>query len=489
MATLKEKIGSSWREFDRGTRIVVSGIITLIAVTVIWGGYTVFKEDYATLFTQLSDVDAAAIVDALKRQKIPYHLSDKGTTITVPAERVHDTRLELMSSNVPLSGGVGFEIFDKQGLGATEQSQRVSYQRALQGELTRTISSLDNVKQVRVHLVLPESSLFKRDKQEASAAVTVTMKPGNSLDRQQIAGVQRLIAASVAGLLPSHVVITDQRGVTLSVPDAGADNLGGIESRLELQHQFEAALSQKLARLLDSAIGPGKAIISISVALSFDAIKRTTQDLLPVHGTNDGGIVRKREQTNNASSYSDETTERADSNSGRRSNSTTEVEYEYGRRVEEINASPGAIKRITVGVVLPPGLTDEQMSRIRELVQAAAGIDQARGDVISVQTLGQVNDKPNLLLQHDDGDDTSQSATTTSDDSPRALLSKWLPFTSRGSFSSLLVIAVILLIAAIVWVQAVSRAKRLSEHQRHELLQEIRRTLGDEQRVSSVRNK
>src|SRR6185295_13679574 len=122
------------------------------------------------------------------KQKTPYHLTGDGTTIEVPAGQVHETRLRLMSSGAPLAGGVGFEIFDKQGLGATEQSQRVSYQRALQGELARTIGTLDNVKQARIHLVLPESTLFKRDREEARAAVTLNLKPGASLGPEQIMG-------------------------------------------------------------------------------------------------------------------------------------------------------------------------------------------------------------------------------------------------------------------------------------------------------------
>src|SRR5689334_2633275 len=165
------------------------------------------RTDYSVLFSQLTQADAASIVDQLRRQKVPYVLADDGTTIEVPASQVHETRLRLMSSGMPLAGGIGFEIFDKQGLGATEQSQRVSYQRALQGELARTIATLENVKSARVHLVLPESSLFKRDKQNATAAVTLTMKPGHTIGQPQIAGVQRLVSASVPGLEPARVII------------------------------------------------------------------------------------------------------------------------------------------------------------------------------------------------------------------------------------------------------------------------------------------
>src|SRR3954468_20829468 len=160
------------------------GVVGILAATIVLAWWTL-RTEYAVLFTRLTEADAAGIVTELKKQKVDYKLDDGGTTIRVPAEKVHDIRLALMSSGVPLAGGVGFEIFDKQGLGATEQSQRVSYQRALQGELARTIGALDDVKQARVHLVLPESTLFKRDRQEARAAITLTLKAGTMLSHEQ----------------------------------------------------------------------------------------------------------------------------------------------------------------------------------------------------------------------------------------------------------------------------------------------------------------
>src|SRR5262245_61546964 len=155
----------------------VAMILLAAAVLVWWSTRT----EYSVLFSRPTESDAAAIVGELKKQKVEYQLADGGTTVRVPAARVHDIRLALMSSGTPIAGGVGFEIFDRQGLGATEQSQRVSYQRALQGELARTIGALDGVQQARVHLVLPESTLFRRDRQEARASVSLKLEPGIAL--------------------------------------------------------------------------------------------------------------------------------------------------------------------------------------------------------------------------------------------------------------------------------------------------------------------
>jgi flagellar M-ring protein FliF len=498
MASMKDGVSGAWRAMDRGVQIALVGAAFLAVAALAWGSFVLLHDDYGTLFAQLSDTDAAAVVDALKHQKVPYRLSDGGSTISVPADRVHDTRLGLMSSNLPLTGGVGFEIFDKQGLGVTEQSQRVSYQRALQGELARTIASLENVKQVRVHLVLPESSLFKRDRQDATAAVTVTMKPGYTLEHQQIVGVQRLVAASVAGLDPGHVVITDQRGVTLSAGDSESGNVAGVEARLDLQRQIETHISQKVAQLLDKAYGAGQALVSVSVALSFDAVKTTTQDLLPVKGSTDGGIVRKRQVTSNpGGGYAAETEANASVAETRRSNATTEIEYEYGRRVEEVIRSPGAVKRLTVGVVVPSGLADEQLQRIRELVLVAAGLDEARGDVVNVSRLdpSAVGVTAVGIAKPVSNDAAAESDAAGVDAGPMtAAVGKggarldWLH--SRGlwylaaAFAALLLIAALLGIAARLW-----RRRSLSDRQREELLQEIRRTLSESAAVTPLHNK
>jgi len=152
-----------WNSWGRGGQVAAIGAAVIALGLILWIGFRVMHEDYGVLFTDLTESDASAIVKQLKKDKIPYRLADNGTTVQVPAKQVHDVRLTLMSGDLPLSGGVGFEIFDKQGLGATEHSQKVSYQRALQGELARTIATMNDVRQVRVHLVMPESTLFTRE--------------------------------------------------------------------------------------------------------------------------------------------------------------------------------------------------------------------------------------------------------------------------------------------------------------------------------------
>jgi len=376
-----------WKSMPRGSQLRLGIGAALIVMATIAVGVWSLRTPYEVLFSELNEGDAASIVEQLKKQKQPYALAEDGTTIKVPAPDVHETRLRLMSSGTPLAGGVGFEIFDKQGLGATEQSQRVSYQRALQGELARTIGTLDDVKQARVHLVLPESTLFKRDRQEARAAVTLTLKPGAALRREQILGIERLVAASVGGLEPERVVVTDQRGVTLSGTDALGRGAGVSEARLDMKREIEDYVTRKVARLLDSTYGPGQAIVSADVLLNFDEITRTVQDLLPAR--ENGGIRRRKQVLSGSGSGVSEDSSEVQPGAAP-ANSSSEVEYEYGRSVEQVIAAPGGIGRMSIGVIVPGDLSLEKQKRITDLVRMAAGINEERGDAIVVQPLDQL---------------------------------------------------------------------------------------------------
>jgi flagellar M-ring protein FliF len=383
-------IAGMWNALGSGGRIglAVGGLV--IGIILVAGAIWSMQPDYRVLFSNLSEPDAAAIVTELKRTKTVYRLADGGATIRVPGERVYETRLALMSSGVPLSGGVGFEIFDKQGLGATEQSQRVSYQRALQGELARTVGALDHVRQARVLLALPAASLFQRDRQQARAAVSLIMQPGPPLEREQIAGIQRLVAASVAELDPAHVVVTDQRGVTLSGPDTftGPGGVGG--GRLAMKRDIEEYFTRKIADLLESAYGPGQVLVSVDVALNFDEIHRTVQSLLPASSSApvDAGVHRKRQVITGGPPTDDGTNPSENDSNGRRPvSSSTDVEYEYGRRVEQVVSAPGNIEQMSVGVVVRGQLSAEKQARIAQLVRMAAGLNERRGDAVSVEPL------------------------------------------------------------------------------------------------------
>lgn len=469
-------VSNFWSGLGRGARVALLGGTTLLLAVLVSGLFFAFRQDYRVLFAELSETDAGAVVAKLKQEKAPYRLGDDGTAILVPAEQVHDLRLTLMAGDLPLRGGVGFEIFDKQGLGVTEHSQRVSYQRALQGELARTIGALDNVKQVRVHLVMPESTLFTRDRQQASAAVALTMRPGSVLESQQIVGVQRLVAAGVPGLAPERVVVTDQRGVTVSSADVGAVGAGAADARLQVKREIEDYIAHKVARLLDGAFGPGQAIVSVDAALNFDATKTTIQDLLPGgSGVVEGRVVRRRQLTGAATAEPSwtSTVDGAAAPPARSPSSSLDVEFEYGRRIDEIIAAPGAITRVSVGVVVPDAVTEERRAKVAELVKMAAGIDERRGDAITVQALSQFG----LAPEHA-GDvepvrgapEVPQQRTEPSADSP---------------YSAGLIGALVLFAIAVIAFGVRRRApvRALSARERESLLDDIQKALAEESRA------
>jgi flagellar M-ring protein FliF len=518
VASTENSLRGGWGRLGAATRVAaVLGVAAVLAVGA-WLAAGLFEVEYRVLFSDLAEADAGRLVERLRDDNTRYRLAANGTTILVPVEELYDTRLALMSGDTPLMGGVGFEIFDEQSLGATEQSQRVSYQRALQGELARTIATLDNVKQARVHLVLPDSTLFKRDTQEPQAAVTLALRTATPPSREQIIGVQRLVAASVAGLEPGKVVIVDQTGITLSgVADVGNAASSG-EARLTTKREVEEYLTHKVAALLDDTYGPGKAIVSVDVALNFDEITRTVQDLLPVRAQTGEGRVLPRLQVSSGVSYDDPTWAiESGTEAPRPGNSTSRVEYEYGRRVEQVIAAPGGITRVSIGVVIPIALDASTQDRIREMVKVVAGIDEARGDEVVVRTLAELGAEPKSGMEPDATVNDVQPATDAVYEAADALvataveevealapepaaetpppvtaaraqpagLSRLLAQTaSRASgvwpWVAVASLATVLLGGVVLAWRTRGRSEELSATERQRLLAEIRRALGDD---------
>lgn len=379
-----------WTGSDRRARTgFVVGLLLILALT---GGlgYWALAQDYQVLFSDLNGQDASAMVAELDRMKVPYQLEDGGATILVAKDAVYKTRLKLMGKNLPLHGTVGFEIFNDTDFGMTEFAQKVNYQRALQGELTRTILALEEIQAARVHLAFPEATLFKKTQGRTKASVTVTMKSGMSLSRGQVQGIQRLVAASVPDIEVADVTVVDQKGIALT--GMAGDGPGEVLSaRLEAKKQTEDYFARKVAEVLEKAFGPGQGIVSVDVLLNFDQVKITAEEVLPAKGANSeqasaGVIVRERQSVREPGEGS-----AADAGT---SLSQTEIDYQNGRRVEQIVTTPGSLRRISVGVVVPNAVDSQRLERIRDVVSMAVGLNKERGDTISVYSLDQLSSNP-----------------------------------------------------------------------------------------------
>lgn len=349
-------------------------IVALVVALIYWVFYT--KD--GVLFSGLDPRDAATIVEELKNMDVSYKLDNGGSTIYVPEDMVHNVRLQLMSSEAKLISGVGFELFDKSDFGMTEFVQKINFQRALQGELTRTITSLKEIKYARVHLVLPEHSLFNQDGDKSRASVTLFMKDGETVNNQQVQGIQRLVASAVPNMDVNAVTVVDQSGVTLSRGSANHSEGIGSDERLQRRQEMESYLTKKVNQVLEKAFGPNQALASIDVTLNLDQIKTTVEDYLP-NSNGEKGMVRKRETKNQPAT------------DNKNNSVTTEVEYKLGRKVEQIVNTPGSIKTISVGVLVPENATEQRIYQIEELVAATVGLNKARGDEIVVHAINMAN--------------------------------------------------------------------------------------------------
>jgi len=381
-------IAESWKALAPRARVGLGAGIVLIVCLMAGLGFWAYRADYQVLFADVSAADAAAMTAELDKQKVPYQLADNGTTIKVPQELVYKTRLKLMGNDMPLHGAVGFEVFNNADFGMTEFVQKVNYQRAIQGELTRTILAIEGVQAARVHLAIPEQGLFKKALTRPKASVTVTMKKDRTLAPEQIAGIQRLVAASVPDITSGDVTVLNQHGVALTrvVTAEGAGETG--TAALEAKRGTEEYLAKKVTEVLDRSFGAGVAVASVDVALNLDQSRITTEEVLPAKGpVQDGGaagvIVRERHTSNESADLSAGTVARPGANS------TTESDYQVGRRVEQLVPGSGGIRRMTVAVLVRQPLNEDQVEKLKEVVMLAVGYNEARGDAVVVYPMAQ----------------------------------------------------------------------------------------------------
>lgn len=391
------------QRFDRRARLGLAAGVLLIAGATAALGWWALRSDYQVLFADLTPQDAAAMAAELDKMKTPYHLSGAGTTILVPAEQVYKTRLKLVGKELPLHGAVGLELFNASEVGMTEFTQKVNYQRALQGELTRTILSLDEVQSARVHLVLSEQTLFKKNAKQAKASISIAMKPGRTLDAGQVSGIQRLVGAAVPDIKPEDVTIVDQHGnaLTRRAASDGSDPIAGPEGAdgLDNKRALESYLNKKISDVLDRTFGASTGIASVDITLNHDHVKVTTERVLgagPGELAQAGVKVRERESARDSDTVATGASHGADNATA--AVSSHEADYQVGRRVEQVVSSAGAIQRISVAVVVREALTADQMERLQEVVALAAGIDKSRGDAVAVYSVGQLAN-PALLAK------------------------------------------------------------------------------------------
>jgi flagellar M-ring protein FliF len=369
----------------------------------------------------------------------------------------------------------------------TEFAQKVNYQRALQGEITRTILALSEIRDARVHLALPDEGLFKRTTAKGKASVTLHLQPGRTLRPEQIAGIQRLVSASVTGVATQDVTIVDHQGVVLS--RVAADVLGGDQeggsARLDLKKNTEQILSRKVSEVLDKAFGTGQALASVDVTLNMDQLRVTTEEVLAnptrMGRSATGVVVREREVLREAVPSPD--LRSGDAGVARGGYSQREVDYQVGKRVEQLTSVPGAIRRIQVVAIVRRSLDTAQIEQLRVLVSAAVGAISERGDQVVVQSLaglgataGQPTTIPTTKEEHIEPDPAASVSTTSHN-----LGDARSEVASRGDAA--IVVSLSLLLLAVLtcgFTWALSRRRRsMTSVQREAALARVKAWLAD----------
>ncbi|MDW2641991.1 flagellar basal-body MS-ring/collar protein FliF [Citrobacter sp. HN-141] len=452
--------------------LIVAGAaaVAIIVAMVLWAK----TPDYRTLFSNLSDQDGGAIVTQLTQMNVPYRFTEGSGAIEVPADKVHELRLRLAQQGLPKGGAVGFELLDQEKFGISQFSEQVNYQRALEGELARTIETLGPVKRARVHLAMPKPSLFVREQKAPSASVTVNLEPGRALDEGQISAVTHLVSSAVAGLPPGNVTLVDQAGHLLTQSNTSSRDLN--DAQLKYASDVEGRVQRRIESILSPIVGNGNVHAQVTAQLDF-ANKEQTEEKYSPNGDDSQAVLRSRQlnvseqigsgapggvpgalsnqpapantapintpPANQQNAPNAQTTQTANNaNAGPRSTQRNETSnYEVDRTIRHTKMNVGDVQRLSVAVVvnyktLPDGkplpLTADQMKQIEDLTREAMGFSEKRGDTLNV-----VN-----------------SPFTASDDTGGEL-----PFWQQQSFIEQLMVAgrwlLVLLVAWVLWRKAV----------------------------------
>jgi len=385
---------STFGSFTAGQKAVT--IFAVVALVV--GGYFFAtwagQPTYAPLFSGLAPADANAIVDQLNTDGVTYKLADGGSTILVPQDQVYAERIKVSAAGLPSQGEAGYELLDKQGVMTSEFMQQVTYRRALEGELSKTIKSIDGVKTATVHLAIPEKDVFADDTQKPTASVLVDTGT-RSLTSGQVQSIVHLVASSVEGLDPASVTVVGANGKVLSTSDDSSD--AGSSDAASATSSYETRLGNALQKMLDTVLGPNHAAVQVTADLDFDATETKTQryvsdpSLPPLSeskkteaftgngGPATGGVLGPDNIQVPAGT--------AGNGNGTYQQSTETRNNAVGLVTETRKAAPGAVKKLSVAVVIDSSVANVNTAQLQQLVSSAVGLDPQRGDMIAVSSM------------------------------------------------------------------------------------------------------
>ncbi|MCA3241887.1 MAG: flagellar M-ring protein FliF [Rubrivivax sp.] len=421
-------LGQRWSTLPRGTQFgAVFGVLALLAILVAMT-FTAKTGDYRVLFPQLSDKDGGAVIDRLAQMNVPYRIADGGSSIMVPGSRVHELRMKLAQAGLPSSGpsaaagSGGYELLDKNSFGQTQVQERMKIQRAIEGELTTTIQSLDSVKSARVHLALPAQNGFFREQQKPSASVVLNLHPGRTLDRAQVAGIVKLVSGSVPELSPKAVSVVDSTGALLSAAGDDETQLGLDSQQLQYRRELEATHHKRILALLEPVVGGDNVRATVTADVDFSQVMQTAEAYAPNQGADAKAAVREQrsEESNQpqaaaggvpgAVANQPPVPAQAPINgaaqplgaqqaggAGAATRREAATRFEVDKTTTVTRQAVGQVRRLNAAVVVnhrsttdargktsTQPLSDKELEELTALVQQGIGFNADRGDVVKV---------------------------------------------------------------------------------------------------------
>jgi len=412
LSQIFRQLSGIWKQLGINQRIsiVVTAVVVVVGLSSV--AYWSSRADYALLYGKLDDAEAGNVVAALEDAKVPYRLGHGA--IYVPSDKVYAMRMQLAAKGLPKSDGVGFEIFDKPNFGISDFVQRANYLRAVQGELARTISQLDEIDAARVMIVMPENRLLMDNQKKPTASVFVRVKGSGQLSPSAVNSIQFLVANSVEGLQPNAVTVVDNHGNVLS-ENTESDSATGLTSgQIGVRRNLEQYLSRQAESMLEKVLGPGQAVVRVAAEINFDTVTRTeekydpdgqvartstsTEEKNDTTTANSGGVVGAASNAGSTNS-----TASATANSTHTQKKVVSNQYEINKTVSNIVEVPGALKRISAAVFVASKVegtgadrkavprTPEEIDKLRKLVQSALGLeldgDGTRKDEITLEEM------------------------------------------------------------------------------------------------------
>nr|WP_113866696.1 flagellar basal-body MS-ring/collar protein FliF [Brenneria salicis]NMN91178.1 flagellar M-ring protein FliF [Brenneria salicis ATCC 15712 = DSM 30166]RBP62294.1 flagellar M-ring protein FliF [Brenneria salicis ATCC 15712 = DSM 30166]RLM30539.1 flagellar M-ring protein FliF [Brenneria salicis ATCC 15712 = DSM 30166] len=413
--------------------IAAAATIAIVVALALWAR----GPDYRVLYSNINDRDGGAIVSELTKLNIPYRFSDSGGALMIPAENVYETRLRLAQLGLPKGGAVGFELLDQEKFGISQFSEQINYQRALEGELSRTIETLGPVQNARVHLAIPKPSLFVREQKSPSASVTLALQPGRALDEGQINSIVYMVSSSVSGLPPDNVTVVDQTGRLLT--QAGGSGRDLNAAQLKYSNEVEAMYQRRIEAIIAPIVGMGNVHAQVTAQIDFSAREQTDEQYQPNQppdkaavrsqqtsrseqrgGQNVGGVPGAlsnqpapapnapiETQPNNNANANNQAGQQNNNAAGTQANANANTavqtsnirddattNYEVDKTILHTRHSTGGVKRLSAAIIvnyLPPGedgkpvaLTEDQIKQIETVAREAMGFSAERGDSLNV---------------------------------------------------------------------------------------------------------